>query len=482
MLRIKMFTNREYRYRIPLEIRAGEMPKIIAIGVISIFLLGIGGCKTAPQRHAEDVGAAIPDQWRASSESPQPAPENWVETFDDPGLSALVNSALAENYELKAAAARVKAAVAQARIEGAARWPQLFLVPGYQHAQIRNTGFGSARFSVFETVFSLSWELDVWGRINDLKTAAIREADATAADFQGARLSLAARVAQGYFELAEARLQAAVAEQSVKDRGVIVDLVRGRFARGLTKALDVRLALTDLATAEAELTQSRNRIQIITRGLEVLLGRYPAGALPETYELPEPPPSMPAGLPSELLERRPDLVAAFDRLRSADSRLQGTRKLLLPRVALTAAGGMRSTALTDLVDPRALAWNVIIGLAQPVFTGGRIQGEIQLNKAQAEQALNLYKDTALNAFREVEQVLAADEWLREEEKALRKAVEQTEASRKLAVYSYQLGYIEILTLLDSYRSTLIAQSAHLSVKRQLLSNRINLFLALGGGI
>jgi outer membrane protein, multidrug efflux system len=477
-----MFTNRKYRYRILLEIRAGEMPKIIAISVISIFLLGIGGCKTAPQRHAEDVGAAIPEHWRANSESPQPAPGNWVETFDDPGLSALVNSALAENYELKAAAARVKAAVAQARIEGAARWPQLFLVPGYQHAQIRNAGFGSARFSVFEAIFSLSWELDVWGRINDLKTAAIREADATAADFHGARLSLAARVAQGYFELAEARLQAAVAEQSVKDRGIIVDLVRGRFARGLTKALDVRLALTDLATAEAELTQSRNRIQIITRGLEVLLGRYPAGVLPETYELPEPPPSMPAGLPSELLERRPDLVAAFDRLRSADSRLQGTRKLLLPRVALTAAGGMRSTALTDLVDPRALAWNVIIGLAQPVFTGGRIQGEIQLNKAQAEQALNLYKDAALNAFREVEQVLAADEWLREEEKALRKAVEQTEASRKLAVYSYQLGYIEILTLLDSYRSTLIAQSAHLSVKRQLLSNRINLFLALGGGI
>lgn len=458
------------------------MPKIIAITLISMFLVGIEGCKTAPRRHAKDVGATIPTQWHASSESPQPAPEHWIETFRDPNLSALVNSALSENYELKAAAARVKAAVAQARIDGAARWPQLFLIPGYQHAQIRDAGFGSARFSVFEAFFGLNWELDVWGRINDLKTAAIREADATAADFHGARLSLAARVAQSYFELAEARLQTAVAEQSVRDRRVIVELVRGRFARGLTKALDVRLALTDLATAEAELTQSANQIQIITRRLEVLLGRYPTGILAETSALPEPPSSMPAGLPSELLERRPDLIAAFDRLRSADSRLESTRKLLLPRIALTAAGGMRSVALTDLVDPRALAWNVLIGVAQPLFTGGRIRGEIQLNQAQAEEALNLYKGTALNAFREVEQVLAADEWLREEEKALRNAVEQTQASRKLAVYSYQLGYIEILTLLDSYRSTLIAQSAHLSVKRQLLSNRINLFLALGGGI
>jgi outer membrane protein, multidrug efflux system len=149
---------------------------------------------------------------------------------------------------------------------------------------------------------------------------------------------------------------------------------------------------------------------------------------------------------------------------------------------LTAAGGTRSTALTDLVDPRSLAWNVVIGMMQPLFTGGRIRGEIQLNEARAEEALNLYKSTALNAFREVEQVLAADEWLREQEKALRHAVEQTEASRKLAVYSYQLGMIEILTLLDSYRSTLNAQSAHISVKRQLLNNRVNLYLALGGGV
>ena len=458
------------------------MPKLFVIVAISIFLASTGGCKTAPKRDVGDVGAAIPAEWRASHAPSQPAPSHWVETFDNPELSALVDTALTENYELKAVAARVKAAVAQARIDGAARWPQLFLIPGYQHAQIRETGFGPARFSVFEAVFGLSWELDVWGRIADFQQAAIKEADATAADFHGARLSLAARVAQSYFELAEARLQTAVAEQSVKDRAVIVDLVRGRFARGLTKALDLRLALTDLANAEAQLSESRNQVQLIARRLEVLLGRYPAGELMAASELPAPPAGLPAGVPSELLERRPDIIAAFDRLRSADFRVDSTRKLLLPRITLTAAGGVRSTALTDLVDPRALAWNVLIGLAQPVFTGGRIQGEIRLNKARTEQALNLYKETALNAFREVEQILAADEWLRAEEEALRKAVEQTEASRKLAVYSYQHGFIEILTLLDSYRSTLIAQSAHLSVRRQMLNNRVNLYLALGGGV
>lgn len=458
------------------------MPKIFGLAILSIFLLSIGGCKTAPERRADDAGAKIPSHWSGTGESGQPAPAHWVETFGDPDLSALVHSALADNYDLKAAATRVNAAIAQARIDGSLLWPQVFFNPDHQRAQIREQGFGSAKFSVFEAIFSLNWELDVWGRIRDFRQAAIRDADAIAADLHGARLSLAARIAQSYFDLAEARLQSEVAEQSVKDRRTIVQLVRGRFARGITNALDLRLALTDLATAEAQLTEARNQIQIVIRRLEVLLGRYPAGRLTEASALPEPPSGIPSGLPSELLERRPDLVAAFNRLLAADSRVESSRKLLLPRIVLTAAGGTRSTALTDLVDPRSLAWNVVIGMLQPLFTGGRIRGEIHLNEARAEEAINLYKSTALNAFREVEQVLATDEWLREQEKALRHAVEQTEASRKLAIYSYQLGIIEILTLLDSYRSTLNAQSAHLSVKRQLLTNRINLYLALGGGV
>ena len=191
---------------------------------------------------------------------------------------------------------------------------------------------------------------------------------------------------------------------------------------------------------------------------------------------------MTAGVPAELLERRPDLIAAFNRLQAWDFRTTSAKKLRLPRITLTAAGGTRSADLTDLVDPRSAAWNVFAGLMQPLFTAGRIEGEIFRNQARADEALNVYKNTALNAFREVEQALAAEEWLREQETALRKAVEQTESSQKLAVYSYRNGLIQILTLLDSYRSTLDAQSAHLSVTRQLLSNRINLYLALGGHV
>ena len=228
-----------------------------------------------PQRHVEEVGAEIPDQWVEDKALGQPMPTKWVETFGDPQLSALIDNALADNYELKAAAARVDAAIAQARIDGSGRWPQLFLTAEHERVQIREAGFGSSRFDVFEVLFGMSWELDVWGRIRDFQQAAVLEADATAVDYYGVKLSLAARVAQSYFELVEANLQAKVVEQSVKDRTIIVSLVRGRFQRGLERGLDVRLALTDLANAEAQLKQTRNRIQMITRRLEILLGRYP---------------------------------------------------------------------------------------------------------------------------------------------------------------------------------------------------------------
>ncbi|MDD5034356.1 MAG: efflux transporter outer membrane subunit [Methylococcaceae bacterium] len=440
------------------------------------------GCESPPARHPAFSEVAVPNRWTPTAGQKMETIDHWVDGFADPALSALIREGLAVNFDLKAAAARVDATREQARIDGAGRWPQLSLSPSYQRAQVRGAGFGSTESGAFELLFNLNWELDVWGRIHAFQQAAIGEADATAADFHAARLSLAARTAQSYFDLAEAKLQAEVAEQSTQDRRILVDLVRGRFARGLTHGLDLRLALTDLASAEAQLARARNQVQLVARRLEVLLGRYPGDHLTTSANLPEPPSSIAAGLPSELLERRPDLVAAFTRLRAADFRVESANKALLPRITLTAGGGGRSPALTELVDPRAAAWNLALGLLQPLFTGGRLTGEIRLNQARTEEALNLYKQTALNAFREVEQALAAEEWLRQQEKALREAVEQTEASRKLAVYSYQHGFIEILTLLDSYRSTLNAQSAHLSVKRQLLSNRIDLYLALGGDV
>lgn len=448
--------------------------------LVGICFLYLGGCGVDPVRQTIDV--SHPEQWSAADGLPQATIAHWAESLNDPLLNALLQETLQHNYDLKAAAARVKSANETANLIGAGRLPQLQFGPGYRRGRLPETLGGGYESAAFTALFNFDWELDVWGRIQAARQSAQQEADALAADYQSARLSLAARTAQVYFELAEARLQSDVAAQSVKDRTVIVDLIRGRFNRGLTRGLDLRLALTDLADAEAQLANARNRVQIAARLLDVLLGRYPDAGLVDQARFAELPPPVAAGLPSELLKRRPDIIAALERLRAADSRLESAEKALLPRITLTASGGTGSPALTELIDPRAAAWNLALGLLQPIFTGDRLQAQIRLSEAEVEAALADYKGIALNAFREVEQTLAAEAWLRNQEKALKEAIEQTEASRKLAVYSYQQGLIQILTLLDSYRSALGAQSAHLAVRRQLLSNRVELYLALGGAV
>jgi multidrug efflux system outer membrane protein len=457
---------------------------------VALFGLVLTGCESAPVHQSDVLAFDKPAIWQSQALPSEQTVTNWLTTFNDHTLTSLIEDGLSHNFDLRAAAARVNAAKEQAVIAGAGRLPQVFFAPGYQ----RGKDALSSESGQFLALFNLSWELDVWGRIKASQQAAVEDAVAVGEDYQAAHLSLAARIAQVYFQWLEARLQAEVAAQSVKDRGVIVELVRGRFNKGLTRGLDLRLALTDLANAEAQSAQTQNDVQLLHKQLQTLLGRYPsfdvatvgypANELAPTNAqyLPEPPASLAAGLPSELLNRRPDVVAAFKRLQAADQRLASSQKALLPRITLTAAGGSVGAALADIVDPRAAAWNLAAGLAQPLFTGDRLQADIRLKQANVEDAYNQYQSVALNAFREVEQALAAESRLREQEKALREAVSQTEASRKLAVYSYRQGLIEILTLLDSYRSTLNAQSAHLAVQRQLLTNRISLYLALGGAV
>lgn len=443
--------------------------------------LVLSGCRTAPDRDPQALNFQVEKHWSEIATVDKPLATSWLETFDDPRLTALVQDGLTENLDLRSAAARVEAARELAVIAGSGRLPQLYFLPEFQRSK-NDGGSGATEAGAFNALFNFNWELDVWGRIKAGQQAATKEAMATVDDYRAAQLSLAARIAQVYYEWLEAQLQAQVADRSVKDRSVIAGLIRGRFNKGLTRGLDLRLVLTDLANAEAQLVQARNDVQRLGRQLQTLLARYPDNGLVVDRPLPKPPEALTAGLPAELLTRRPDVLAAFKRLRAADSRLESAEKALLPRITLTAAGGTSSPALTELIDPRAVAWNVAAGLAQPLFTGGRLQGEIRLNQARVRDALNQYQSVALNAFLEVEQALAAESLLRDQERALREAVDQTEASRKLAIYSYQQGLIQILTLLDSYRSTLNAQSAHLRVQRQLLNNRITLYLALGGAV
>jgi NodT family efflux transporter outer membrane factor (OMF) lipoprotein len=407
----------------------------------------------------------------------------WLAGFNNGDIKNLVLTALDGNNDLKATAARVDQARAQARIEGAPGKPRIDLAPAFEQGDAgRNAKSQTITGSLWLLPFNLSWEVDVWGRIADTQQAALLEADAVKADLHGAMLSLAARTAQSCFQLAEARQRVEVIQASIDERSELVKLLQGRFNLGLAQGLDLSLARTDLSDARAELNDAGNRIQQAQRRLEVLLGRYPSGGIDHCMRLPELPTALPAGLPSELLTRRPDVTAAFVRLRSRDQRLNSARKALLPRVTLASSGGSLGNTLSDLSDPRSAAWNLVLGLAQPLYAGDRLQGDIDLQAAQSEEALHRYRETVLNAFREVEQSLAAEDWLADREQALVETVKQTETSRSLAIYSYRNDSADILTLLDSYRSTLMARTSLLDARLQLLNNRLDLYLALGGSV
>ncbi|MGY6276832.1 efflux transporter outer membrane subunit [Methylomonas sp. MgM2] len=441
-------------------------------------------CVEVPGRDPVLDAVALPAAWAARpAEEYQAEVSAWLASFNDDDLKVLIAAALDGNNDLRAAAARVPQARALARIEGAAAKPQLDLAPGFEHVDVgRDARAYAADGNVWRVPFNFSWEWDVWGRIGDARRAAELAADAAEADWRGAVLSLAARTVQTCFELAEARQRVTVVQSSIDDRGALVELLQGRFNLGLAQGLDLSLALTDLSDARAELNDASNQVQLAQRRLEVLLGQYPAGSVERCGQLPELPAAMPAGLPAELLSRRPDIVAAFARLRAQDQRLSSARKALLPRVTLAASGGSLGSTLADLSDPRSAAWNLALGLTQPLYAGDRLQADIDLRAAQSDEALHSYRETVLQALREVEQSLAAENWLRGREQVLDVTVKQTETSRALAIYSYRNGTVDILTLLDSYRSTLIAQTALLDARLKLLNNRLDLYLALGGGV
>lgn len=450
------------------------------------FAALIAGCASLDPRIPPELKTAIPTQWSAPVTNPgEETIEGWLSTFDEPELRAIVEEALANNYDLQTTAAKVDAAVAQAKIAGAELQPFIDITPNLERRRDNVEGASGKVRRLYTTTFDLSmqlsWELDVWGRIRAGQAAAEQDLLAARTDLAFARLSLAARAAQAWFDIIAAKRQVGIAEQSLGMRRKIAELIRGRFNRGLSTGLELRLIFTDLNFNEALSATRQNELVSAKRRLEVLLGRYPNGTIQDAFDLPELPTPVPPGLPSQLVERRPDLISALSAVRSDDFRVEEARAALLPSFQLTASGGTRSRELRDLVDPEFIVWSVAGGLVQPVINGRLLRNQISQNEAFLAEEVARYRDAVLTAFREVEDALEAEEWLIEQERYLAESARQAEASQELAQLRYRGGLIQIITLLDTLRNTLNARTQHVETRRQLLNNRINLYLALGGG-
>lgn len=448
----------------------------------ALLALLAAGCATSGTLPADrEPPVEVPDSWRAGA--PEGWRGGWLETLGDPTLTRLVEEAVAGNFELQSAASRVRAAHARARVAGADPLPQMQLAAGASRSErggIADPAFARSPSNSFELRGQLSWEADLWGRLSDSTRAAHADWRAAQADYEAARLSLAANIARRWFDTIASRAQTRLARDTVESFEKSLATIENRYRQGIGEALDVRLARNNLANARANLSQRRRLQRNLVRELETLLGRYPVGGVDSPQTLPLVTGPVPAGLPAQLLARRPDLVAAASRLRAAGHRLAGAEKNRLPGIALTASGGTASDALRDLVDLDSFIWSLAADLTQPIFQGGRLAAQRDLARAEDSEALTLYAQTALAAFREVEDALDSENHLAGQEDASRIAAREARAAETLALDQYRRGLTGIITLLESQRRKFDADSALIEIINLRLQNRIDLHLALGG--
>lgn len=432
----------------------------------------------------DDYPAVMPPtQWQTPAEAANAQSAPWIKDFDDPQLEQLIRQALANNHSLKASAARVEAAIAQARIAGAALNPTINGSVDARRSRSNSESSGQAepRYSTeLGLGADISWEVDLWNRLSSRAKAATLDFEVTEAEWRAAQLSLAASVARSWFNLAEAQLQLNLVERRLSNLSDNLATIEEDFKLGLREALDVYLARADVAGEQARIASRRSALYDARRTLEVLLGHYPEGAINSVEELKPLTSPIPGGLPSDLLKRRPDLIAHQKQLAATDQRAAAAHADRFPRLTLTGNVGTGSDELHQLIRSDYLVWSIFSGLSAPLFDSGRLEAEEQGARANVTIAEADYNQALLTAFQEVETGLRNEQLLIEQERALKEAAEESIAAENLAFDQYQSGLLDFITVLESQRRSFDAQSSEIVVRNQRLQNRINLYLALGG--
>lgn len=453
-------------------------------------VLALSGCSTVPNLMGEPVlvypiAPDAPETWAAEGVSGELPTTDWLSQFNDPVMADLIAEALAANRSLRSQYYAVEATRSLARSTYGRSLPNLSVsgsAGGTSTYFETATSDGRIDASSFGLGADLSWDVDLWGRVGAGIKAARADLAASEADLASARLSLAAQTAIAWIDLNEALAQERVAVQTFEARERALDLTERRFSRGLTNALDVRTARTTLASSEATIAGRRQASGNATRRLEVLLGRYPGAEIdaPAVFATLDPLPA--AGNPLLLLSRRPDIAASEARVSAAGLRAEQARLALLPALRLTGSISNTEENFTDALDPTRVAGRLFASLTAPVFNGGSLKADRDAAIAQAYAAVENYAAATLTAWREVEDALAADTLLAQQEDAQMRALEEARFAEDLATRQYTNGLVTIFNLIDSQTRRLTAESNLIAARSSRASNRISFHLALGGGL
>ena len=423
---------------------------------------------------------------------------NWIKEISKDGkLEKLIEEVLLNNWDFKKAATNVQRAAANAKISASKKYPKFsgglggartersflgFPFGGDQESSEARPRVSKSLFSSYGMSLDMNWEIDLWGRMRAGQEALIAEFEASSSELRGFKSSLAGQTAKIWFALLGAKEQEELAKRSLASFKKTQRMLRDAFDAGNGAASQIRLAASDVEVAVALLEQRKAQVRAAARQLEILLGRYPGGIIEASGGLPRMPPPPPPGIPSDLLNRRTDIIAAERRLAAADRRIKEAKLALFPQISLTGSRGTTSEKLRDLTDSAFGVWNIGGQAGQQFFRAGEVLANVKLRQIMKTEAYIDYQSEVLEALREVETCLDNEVILRNRWNALVLAEDNLIEAYKRSVEEYRGGIGTSTNLLLTQRQMLSVSSQVLEMRRIRLENRINLHLTLGGNI
>jgi NodT family efflux transporter outer membrane factor (OMF) lipoprotein len=446
----------------------------------AVIALAVAGCALQAPPKPDEIRAQalphldLPAAWTAGSGAPGAPAAGWLATFGNPQLDALVREADRYNADLQMAAARVEQAAAYAKLAGATIYPAVNLLA-------RGGGkLGGDQSGLNGIGLFASWELDIWGRVRAQAAVGAEQYDAAVADAEYARQSIAATTAKSWLLAVEARLAKAIADDVVRASEQTVGLARDRLRVGVGDEYDVTLAEANLESLRDAARQLALGYQQAQRALETIVGRYPAAQIELPGALPQMPGPVPVGLPSELLERRPDVIAAERRVAAAFHGIAEAKAARLPKFALTAGLTSISSELFVLKDHSNPVLSLGANLMAPLFNGYALEAQVDIRTAEQKLAVAEYGRVGVRAFNEVESALSSGFAADEREAILARSVASNVRTVDLAQVRYRVGSGDLRAVLQQNVALYGARTALLHVQTERLVQRVNLHLALGG--
>lgn len=454
-----------------------------------IFLLLLHSCVIYPRY--ERIIDGLPEKWREESDPVTTAANfNWWMQLEDPILNALICEALDNNKDLRTAIARVYEFYA---VYGATRsllMPTVSAIGGFQRQEssLEALGFdepitGLKRISnIYDFFLSFSYELDFFGRIRSLTDAACFEYLSTVSNRKTVVLTLVAAVAGAYIQLRQYDKQLQISQDTYKSRIASFELAEVRFKGGLTSELEVKQAASEVDVALARVKQFEILIPQQENFISILIGKNPGHIIRgRALEDLEMPPSVPAGLPSELLQQRPDILQAEQQLQALNARIGAARAEFFPNINLTGLFGAVSLDLSKLFIGPARQWNIALDIMQPLFNGERLSFQLDAAEMRKMEALYQYQKTVQNAFREVNDALIAHQKTKELVGVQKHRVGVLKEYLELARLQYENGQTDYLSVLDAERNLFSAQLDYAAALGDSFITFVNLYEALGGG-